>query len=103
MTVTDGGAAKNAGLQKYDVITKIGNKNVQDVSSLRTALYKYKVGQSVKVTYYRDGKAHTKSVKLTESSSSSSDDSSDSDQQDNSNQGQQSPDEDQDDGDEAGY
>jgi serine protease Do len=98
MTVTDGGAAKNAGLKKYDVITKIGNKSVSDVSSLRTALYKYKVGESANVTYYRNGKAHTVKMKLTESSSSnSSSNDSDSDQQSNQGQSQQSPDDDQDD------
>ncbi|WP_295728962.1 S1C family serine protease [uncultured Limosilactobacillus sp.] len=92
MTTTDDGAAKAAGIKKYDVITKIGNKAVTDVSSLRTALYKYKVGQSAKVTFYRNGKAHTVTVKLTESDSSSSNSSdSDSSQQSDSQdqQGQQ--------------
>lgn len=99
MTVSDGGAAKSAGIKKYDVITKIGNKSVSDVSSLRTALYKYKVGESASVTYYRNGKVHTVKMKLTESSSSSSssDSDNDSDQQSNGNQGQQSPNDDQDD------
>ena len=99
MTVSDGGAAKSAGIKNYDVITNIGNKSVSDVSSLRTALYKYKVGESASVTYYRNGKAHTVKMKLTESSSSSSssDSDNDSDQQSNGNQGQQSPNDDQDD------
>lgn len=106
MTITGSGAAKNAGLQKYDVITKIGNTNVKDVSSLRTALYKYKVGQTAKITYYRDGKVHTKNVKLTESSSNSSDSESSSsqqDQQDNDGQGQQGSDNQQSDGNDAGF
>lgn len=99
MTTTDNGAAKTAGIKKYDVITKIGNKTVTDVSSLRTALYKYKVGQSAKVTFYRNGKVHTVTVKLTESdnsSSSSSDSDSNSSQQSDSQdqQGQDSDDED---------
>lgn len=95
MTITDGGAAKNAGIKKYDVITKIGNKSVTDVSSLRTALYKYKVGQSAKITYYRNGKAHTVTVKLTENDSSANNSSSESDSsQQESDQDQQSQDND---------
>ena len=95
MTITDGGAAKNAGIKKYDVITKIGNKSVTDVSSLRTALYKYKVGQSAKITYYRNGKAHTVTVKLTENDSSANSSSSESDSsQQESDQDQQSQDND---------
>ncbi|WP_251545965.1 S1C family serine protease [Limosilactobacillus caecicola] len=86
MSVTSNGAAQNAGIQKYDVITKLGNKTVKDVSSLRTALYKYKVGQSVKVTYYHNGKAHTVTVKLTQSSSSSSSSSSSDSNSSNSSQ-----------------
>lgn len=89
MTVTSGGSADTAGLKKYDVITKIGDKKVSDVSSLRTGLYKYKVGQSVKVTYYRKGKLHTTNVKLTHSSSSS-DSSSQSTDSDDSDQGNSS-------------
>lgn len=81
MTLNDGGAAKNAGIEKYDVITKIGDKKVTDVSSLRTALYKYKIGQSAKVTFYRDGKAHTVTVKLTESESATDNDKSQSESQ----------------------
>ena len=95
MTITDSGAAKNAGIKKYDVITKIGNKSVTDVSSLRTALYKYKVGQSAKITYYRNGKAHTVTVKLTENDSSANSSSSESDSsQQESDQDQQSQDND---------
>ncbi|EEU29733.1 serine protease do-like HtrA [Limosilactobacillus coleohominis 101-4-CHN] len=94
MTITDGGAAKNAGIKKYDVITKIGNKSVTDVSSLRTALYKYKVGQSAKITYYRNGKAHTVTVKLTENDSSANSSSDSESSQQESDQDQQSQDND---------
>ena len=94
MTITDGGAAKSAGIKKYDVITKSGNKSVTDVSSLRTALYKYKVGQSAKVTYYRNGKAHTVTVKLTENDSSANSSSDSESSQQESDQDQQSQDND---------
>lgn len=87
MTVTSDSAADTAGIKKYDVITKIGNKSVSDVSSLRTGLYKYKVGQNVKVTYYRKGKVHTATVKLTHASSSSDSSSQNSDSSSDSNDG----------------
>lgn len=88
MTTSNGGAAKNAGMKKYDVITKIGDKKVKDVGSLKTALYKYKVGQEAKITYYRNGKSHTVTAKLTESASSDSSDSSSNSNSSSSNQGQ---------------
>ena len=36
---------------------------------MRAALYKYKVGDSAKVTYYRNGKQQTSTVHLTKASS----------------------------------
>lgn len=63
--VADGSAADNAGIKKYDVITKIGNTKVSDSSELRAALYKYKVGDSTKITFYRGGNQQTVTVHLT--------------------------------------
>lgn len=67
--VEDGSAADNAGLKKYDVITKLGDKTVNNTSELRAALYKYKVGDSVKITFYRDGQQQTATVHLTKAAS----------------------------------
>ncbi len=72
MSVTDDGAAAKAGLSQYDVITKFGKTTVTDASDLRTALYKYKVGDRVKITYYHDGQEKTATVTLSEASNSSS-------------------------------
>lgn len=72
MDVQSGSAASNAGLQQYDVITKFDKTKVTNASTLRTALYKHKVGDSVKVTYYRDGQKKTTTVQLTQATSSSS-------------------------------
>ncbi|MBS0949651.1 serine protease [Weissella minor] len=66
MKVTNGSAAKAAGIKQYDVITKLGKTDVKDTSSLREALYQQQVGDKVDVTYYRDGKEATTTVHLTE-------------------------------------
>lgn len=72
MQVTGGSAADHAGIKKYDVIVKIGDHNINGGGSLKTYLYKYKVGQSMKVTFYHDGKKEEKTVKLTEAQNSDS-------------------------------
>ena len=80
MDVNSGSVADTAGLKKYDVITKLGDTQVTDAGSLKAALYKYKVGQNAKVTYYRDGQQHTATSHLTKSADTTSTDGS---QQDN--------------------
>lgn len=64
MDVQSGSNAQTAGLEQYDVITKLGNTKITNTSSLKSALYKYKVGDTTKVTYYRDGQSHTATLKL---------------------------------------
>ncbi|MBX8937022.1 S1C family serine protease [Enterococcus gilvus] len=56
--------ADQAGLKKYDVITKIDDTDVSSGVELQSELYKHKVGDTVKVTYYRQDKKETASVKL---------------------------------------
>lgn len=65
MQVADGSAAANAGLKQYDVVTQLGNTKVTNTNTLKAALYKYKVGDSAKITYYRNGKQQTSTVHLT--------------------------------------
>lgn len=64
-SVQSGLPADKAGLKANDVITKIGDTEVTSGASLQSALYKYNVGDDVKVTYYRNGSQHTASVHLT--------------------------------------
>lgn len=71
MQVADGSAASGAGLRQYDVITKLGNTNVTNTNTLKSALYKYKVGDTTKVTYYRNGKQHTATIHLTKAATDS--------------------------------
>jgi len=64
MKTEQNGSASQAGLKKFDVITKLNDITVSDASDLRNALYKFKVGDTIKVTYYRDGHERTSDVKL---------------------------------------
>lgn len=61
--VTDNSPAAKAGLRVGDVITRIGNKDVSGVASLRYELYKYSAGDVISITYVRNGQ--TNSAKLT--------------------------------------
>jgi serine protease Do len=57
--------ADKAGLERYDVITKIDDEDINAVTDLQSALYKKKVGDKMKVTFYRDGKEQSVDVELT--------------------------------------
>jgi S1-C subfamily serine protease len=64
--VTTGGAAAQAGLRSGDVIVRIENKDVNDVSSLTDALVSKKPGDTVSVQVYRGNQQLTITVKLGE-------------------------------------
>lgn len=57
---TDGGAAANAGIQRGDIITKLGNTTITTISQLKEELQYYKAGEAVEVTIQRssDGKGY---------------------------------------------
>ncbi len=62
-SVEDGTPAAQAGIEKYDIITKLNGEDVKDVAAVRKYLFeKIKIGDTVKVTYYRNGKENTTSV-----------------------------------------
>ena len=56
--------AENAGLQKGDVILKIGNSKVSSLAEFRYELYKHKVGEEVNITVNRNGKEEIIKIKL---------------------------------------
>ncbi len=64
--VKDSGADK-AGIQKGDVIIKINDTKVKDYAYLRYELYQHQAGDTIEVTYIRDGKEQTTKVTLTNS------------------------------------
>ncbi|KRL27851.1 serine protease do-like HtrA [Limosilactobacillus frumenti DSM 13145] len=73
MQVQGGSPADSAGLKQYDVITKLDNVKITNTGSLKSALYKHKVGDTVSVTYYRDGHRHTANLKLSQTAAANSD------------------------------
>ena len=62
-----GSPAADAKLQMGDVITKIEDNEVTSVARLKYYLYKYAPGDKVKITYVRNGKTETVTIKLDKS------------------------------------
>ena len=60
-------------LQRYDVITKIDDTDIEATADLQSALYSHQINDTIKVTFYRDGKQQTTSIKLTKSTEDLSD------------------------------
>lgn len=58
----------NGHIQKYDVITKVDDKEIASSTDLQHALYNHAIGDTIKVTYYRNGKEETTSIKLDKNS-----------------------------------
>lgn len=54
-------------LQRYDVITKIDDTDIESTADLQSALYSHQIDDTIKVTFYRDGKQETTTIKLTKS------------------------------------
>lgn len=68
-TVTRNSPAENAGLKKYDVIVELAGKKITGQDEVKNILYSQKLGSTVGIKYYRDGKLKTGTIKLTESTS----------------------------------
>ncbi len=63
--VTEGSGASSAGLQMYDVITAIDGQAVESTVDVRKYLYNEKaVGDTITVTFFRDGQEQTASLTL---------------------------------------
>lgn len=63
-SVEKGSPAAKGSLQTQDIITKIDGNDVKNVAYLRYYLYQHNVGDTIKVTVYRDGKVKELSVTL---------------------------------------
>ena len=68
--IQSGSGAADSDLKEGDIITKLNGEEVADSAYLRYELYKYSVGDTIEITYIRDGKEHTTKVVLTSSNSS---------------------------------
>ncbi len=63
-SVSSGGAAANAGLQKGDVVTKIGSASVADATDLTAQVRFFAGGAKTTITYIRDGQTREADVTL---------------------------------------
>lgn len=63
-SVTEGGAAASAGLQKGDLITALNNQQIKESRDLFRIMGVTKVGTDISVRYLRNGKQATATVKL---------------------------------------
>ena len=64
VSVENGTPASKAGLKKGDIIVKLNDADVGSLAEFRYELYKYDVGDKVKITFYRDGKMQNVNVTL---------------------------------------
>ena len=69
--VSDGSAADKAGLQSGDVITAVDGEEVKTSAELTAKKNLHKAGESVELTYIRNGKEHKVKVTLDEVKSES--------------------------------
>jgi S1-C subfamily serine protease len=60
--VVDNSAAKDAGIEKYDIITKIGNKDIISQNTVLEEIGKLRPGDKVEISLIRDGK--TKQIEV---------------------------------------
>ncbi len=63
-SVTTGSAAANAGLKEGDIVTKVDSSDITSSTDLVLAVRSHSVGDTVQVTYNRDGNESTVSVTL---------------------------------------
>ena len=64
LDVDDEEAADKAGLQEDDVITQVNGKSINSVDDIKAIMKDVKKGDTVKITYLRDGKSLTADVKF---------------------------------------
>ncbi|HTE72036.1 MAG TPA: trypsin-like peptidase domain-containing protein [Actinomycetes bacterium] len=69
--VSDGSAAQQLGLREGDVITKVGDRQVDDADSLIAAIRSHRPGDEVTLTFTRDGSQDTLTATLGSDASSS--------------------------------
>ena len=63
--ISEGSGASKSDLKPGDVIIKLNGEKVKDSAYLRYELYKNKPGDTIEVTYIRDGKEYTTKIELT--------------------------------------
>ena len=64
--VEEGGAGDRAGLRLGDVITKVGDTEIESMEDLSAAKKNYKAGDKAEITFYRGGEYQTTEVTFDE-------------------------------------
>ncbi|HEL1639876.1 TPA: S1C family serine protease [Streptococcus suis] len=64
---TQSGLPADGKLEKYDIITAISGETIETKSDLQSILYRHNIGDTIKVTVYRDGKEQQVEITLTHS------------------------------------
>lgn len=67
VSVENNTPAKEAGLQKGDILLEVDGTAIKSLAHFRFLLYKHSVGDNMKLKYYRDGKIKELTVKLNKS------------------------------------
>ena len=62
--VTEGGPAAKAGLKAQDLITMMDGQKATTMAEIRTILGNHKIGDTIKVTFWREGETKTVEVTL---------------------------------------
>ena len=65
-SVTAGGAAARAGMQRFDVLLEVDGQKMDDTLALSKVLMKKQAGETVSLTYWSRGSNRTAKVKLDE-------------------------------------
>ncbi len=66
-----GSGAEAAGLKEGDIITKIDERTIESSNNLSEVIGMYAAGESVKITYLREGQSYTTSATLQENTAGS--------------------------------
>lgn len=64
-SVSEGSGAERAGIRAGDIITAIEGESVSSAAHLKYLLYQHEVGDTIKLTFIRDGKQKTVDIILT--------------------------------------
>ena len=62
--INDNYPAQQAGLERGDIILSINDTEIEDSAHFKYLLYKYKVGDTIKIKYMRNNKIHETNIKL---------------------------------------
>ncbi|MBQ9890092.1 MAG: PDZ domain-containing protein, partial [Firmicutes bacterium] len=63
-SVIEGGGAEAAGLKEDDIIVKVNGTEVGTMNKINSIIVGYKDGDTVSVTYLREGQEYTADVRL---------------------------------------